>query len=111
MMLAHNFNVVLPHLPTGEDLAFAAAGKREMESLARISSAGPTDPKLPGRLRRIRVPTLVLWGTEDRVIPVGQLAVWAGLIPGAKARSFGNAGHLLLDESPAAAESAADFLS
>jgi pimeloyl-ACP methyl ester carboxylesterase len=111
MMLAHDFNVVLPHLPKGEDPGFAAAGKREIESLARIASAGPTDPKLLRRLHRIRVPTLLLWGAEDRVIPAGQLPAWAGLIPGATIRSFANAGHLLLDESPAAVESVARFLS
>ena len=34
------------------------------------------DPELPGVLRQITTPTVLLWGDEDKVTPVGQLPGW-----------------------------------
>ncbi len=42
---------------------------RNAESTARFAwSPYMHDPKLKDRLHRIRIPTLVLWGTADRLI-------------------------------------------
>jgi pimeloyl-ACP methyl ester carboxylesterase len=41
------------------------------------------DPKLKGRLHRIRIPTLVLWGTADRL--TGEAGgAFAAAVPDAK---------------------------
>ena len=37
-------------------------------------------------LHRIDVPTLVLWGDADRLVPFGQAAVWAAALPQARSR-------------------------
>jgi pimeloyl-ACP methyl ester carboxylesterase len=61
------------------------------------------DHKLPGRLHRIDAPTLILWGGEDRLFPVGYARRWAELLPHAELSILANAGHLPLVEQPAAA--------
>lgn len=58
------------------------------------------NPKLLGRLRRIRVPTLVLWGAEDRVVQETYGRAFASAIPGAKFESIPSAGHLSYVERP-----------
>lgn len=52
------------------------------------------DPHLAKWLHRIDVPTLVLWGDSDRVIPPPYAAEFARLIPGAKLETIARAGHL-----------------
>lgn len=42
------------------------------------------DPKLAGRLHRISAPVLVIWGAQDRLLPVAQAEAWL--------RAFGDAG-------------------
>jgi pimeloyl-ACP methyl ester carboxylesterase len=109
-MLAANFEVIRPYLPKGEDVEFAVARYRETTSLARIAWDRLYDPKLPRWLHRVTIPTLILWGAQDKLIPVGQADAWAKLIPGAKVRVFQNCGHLVLAEKPEALKAVADFL-
>src|SRR5699024_2074879 len=52
------------------------------------------DPHLEKWLHRIRLPTLVAWGRDDRVLPVDYAARWAELIPGAEVAVFEECGHL-----------------
>jgi pimeloyl-ACP methyl ester carboxylesterase len=52
------------------------------------------DPHLSKWLHRIDVPTLVLWGREDRLIPPAHAERFAALIPGARLELFENCGHL-----------------
>ena len=58
------------------------------------------DPKLPGRLVRITVPTLILWGASDRLIPVEHGRRYQELIPGAELHVIPEAGHAVLREQP-----------
>jgi pimeloyl-ACP methyl ester carboxylesterase len=60
-------------------------------------------------LHRIDVPTLLLWGDADRVVPFAQAAVWAAAMPKATIKSFAGAGHLLFEERPEAASALVDF--
>lgn len=55
------------------------------------------------------MPTLLLWGDADRLVPFAQAAVWATALPKATIRSFPGAGHLLFEERPEAASALADF--
>ncbi len=52
------------------------------------------------RLAQLRVPTLVLWGERDRVLPPSVGAEFAHRIPGAKLQVFQNLGHLPHEEDP-----------
>jgi pimeloyl-ACP methyl ester carboxylesterase len=69
------------------------------------------DPKLAGRLDRIGMPTLVVWGADDRVAPVGQATAWQRGLPDARLEVVGGAGHALsLEEPDRLAQLASDFL-
>ena len=64
------------------------------------------------RLHRIRVPTLVLWGSADRVVPASYAKRYADGITGPiTVRSIDGAGHLLEIDAPLeAAEIVRGFL-
>jgi pimeloyl-ACP methyl ester carboxylesterase len=69
------------------------------------------DPKLKGRLRRIHIPTLVLWGDADRVATPDYGRAFAGAIAGARFDAIGGAGHFPHLEQPAAfARAILDFV-
>jgi len=58
-------------------------------------------PRLAHRLHRIDVPTLLIWGAEDRVVPPEYGRKWQQAIPGAKLEIINNAGHYPQIEQPA----------
>jgi pimeloyl-ACP methyl ester carboxylesterase len=58
------------------------------------------DPKLKWRLRRIQIPTLVLWGEADRVVNPDYGRAFAAAIPGARYASIESAGHFPHLEQP-----------
>ena len=60
------------------------------------------DPKLKGRLHRIRIPTLVLWGDADRVANPDYGRFYAAAIPNAQFALVGGAGHFPHLEQPGA---------
>ena len=57
-------------------------------------------------LAAIKVPTLILWGEEDNLIPVKSANWFAGAIPGSKLIVYPNVGHIPMEEIPE--KSAAD---
>jgi len=74
---------------------------RNREATARYGwSPYMHDPKLKARLHRIRVPTLLLWGTADRILsrPYGQ--AYRAAIPGARLAPIERAGHFPHLEQP-----------
>lgn len=109
--LVEDIRVIAPHLPQQPSAEFLAERQREMQSLLRIMRRDSDDSKLPLWLHRVNVPTLIVWGEKDRIIPVEHAEAWAKLIPGARVRRIAGAGHLVLDEKPEAAQSVAEFLS
>ena len=68
------------------------------------------DLKLHRWLHRVRMPTLLLWGEADRLIPVEQAAVWADLLPDAEVRRLPVVGHLIFEEHGGACGLVADFV-
>jgi len=83
---------------------------REMTSAARVAWTRTYDPKLPRWLHRVRVPTLVLWGRHDRMLPAEQAAVWGRLLPQAEVRVLESCGHGLVVDDPAAVQAVQDFM-
>jgi pimeloyl-ACP methyl ester carboxylesterase len=70
------------------------------------------DPKLAGRLHRIGVPTLVLWGASDRITSPDYGRAYGKLIAGARFELIEAAGHYPHLERPEAfAGKIADFVS
>ena len=51
-------------------------------------------------LKTLDVPTLVLWGAEDRWIPTVHAAEFASRIPGAKSVMYAGLGHIPMEEAP-----------
>ena len=96
--------------PTPPPPEFLADRYRESTSFARIAWKSPYDLKLPKWLHRIAAPTLLVWGEEDRLHPVGQAAAWAELIPNAEVKLFPGVGHLPVVESREAVDVVADFV-
>ena len=60
------------------------------------------NPKLRAWLRRIDVPTLVLWGESDRIVTPEYGRAYADSIPGARFQTVPAAGHYLYLEQPEA---------
>ena len=58
------------------------------------------NPKLRGRLHRIGVPSLMLWGESDKVTPLSYGRAFAEAMPGAKFQSFASCGHYPHIEAP-----------
>lgn len=108
--LAADLSVFEGHVPVPPTPEFLADGYREMTSAARVLWARPYDLKLGRWLHRLRMPTLILWGDADRMIPPGQAPVWAEHIPGAEVKVLPGVGHLVFDETPEAAEAVAGFV-
>ena len=52
------------------------------------------DPHLAKWLHRVDIPTLVVWGENDRIFPVAMQAEFLRLIPGAQASTIPQCGHL-----------------
>jgi pimeloyl-ACP methyl ester carboxylesterase/mannose-6-phosphate isomerase-like protein (cupin superfamily) len=59
------------------------------------------DPSLLARLAAISIPTLVVWGAADRIVPSAHGQAYADAIPGAQFRLIARAGHLPQLEAPA----------
>ncbi len=111
-LLAHDPQTVIKHLPAGEPPPqFIAERAKEATAAARVLGGGrtPFDPKLPRHVHRLTMPTLVVWGKQDKLTPTSQHQTWAKALPNATVRLFDDAGHLVLDEAPAAVEAIADF--
>lgn len=57
---------------------------------------------LERRLWRIRVPTLVLWGAQDRFIAPSYADIWAKNVKNAQVVTIERCGHLIMQEQPEA---------
>lgn len=60
------------------------------------------DYPIAERLPEIACPTLIVWGAEDRVIPVGDANMFEQLIPNSRKVIFDGTGHMAMLERPAA---------
>jgi pimeloyl-ACP methyl ester carboxylesterase len=73
--------------------AFAATAKVGWNPLLH-------DPRLESMLPRVRAETLVLWGANDRIVPVDYGRKFARLIPHATLEIIPECGHLIPLEKP-----------
>jgi pimeloyl-ACP methyl ester carboxylesterase len=99
--------------PPGEDPGeFALSLHRASEAAARL--LWPLgDLGLAKRLHRVRAPTLLVWGTEDRVVPPGYAKRFAAAMSGwVEVRQIEGAGHVAeIDAPDAVAEAVLAFVS
>ncbi len=109
--LAHNPAAAIRYFPAAPDPAFDARLGREIGSLAKLVSGNPEgNPKLAKWIHRIKVPTLVLWGAEDRLRPTGQSSTWMALLPDGHLQLVPETGHLVFEETPAAGRFVTEFV-
>jgi pimeloyl-ACP methyl ester carboxylesterase len=77
-------------------------------TLERLRTQEALDPTT---LKRLDVPTLIVWGAKDKWVPVADAFKFQNDIKGAKLAIFENAGHNPMEEEPAAtAKAVSDFL-
>jgi len=109
-VLAVDPQTVIKHLPKGPPgEAFIAERVKETNAGTRLLGAGTYDPKLPRWLHRVTMPTLLVWGKQDKLTPTAQHQHWAKLLPKAQVKLF-DGGHLVLDESAAAVTAIQEFM-
>jgi len=60
--------------------------------------ASPPVPTDEAGLRRLTIPTLILWGAEDRLLPVAGAHWFHATIPGSRLIVYPRTGHLAMEE-------------
>ncbi|MBK0329228.1 alpha/beta fold hydrolase [Rhodobacteraceae bacterium F11138] len=109
--LAHDPARILPLFPAAPDPKFDAALGREVTAFARLLEAHPQgNPDLARRLPRLGMPTLLIWGAQDRLRPAAQAQDWLSALPEARLEQVPDTGHLILEESPSSAALVSRFL-
>jgi len=89
------------HDPKALTDAEALAMARNREATGRFCwSPYMHNPKLKARLHRIRIPTLFLWGTADRILSEKYGRAYCAAIPGARFEAIERAGHFPHVEQP-----------
>jgi len=58
------------------------------------------NPSLPWLLPRVRVPTLIVWGREDRIVPLECSELYQQAIPGSRLEIINQCGHSPQLEKP-----------
>jgi pimeloyl-ACP methyl ester carboxylesterase len=107
--LAENLAVLGPP-PDPHDIDALVNGYREFTTLARIGWQRLYEPKLSKYLHRITVPTLFIWGKQDKIVPEAQSAMWTKLVKGSKLKTYSPSGHLVMNEKPESVKAIAEFL-
>ncbi|MCP4691225.1 MAG: alpha/beta hydrolase, partial [Desulfobacterales bacterium] len=71
------------------------------EAFRRVIAAPPAEMTEPREnLRKINIPTLILWAENDRLFPVSVARRLQGDIPGAALATVPNCGHFIPEEQP-----------
>jgi pimeloyl-ACP methyl ester carboxylesterase len=110
-LLAVDPHAVIRHLPTGPPGdAFIQERIKETQTATRLKlGTSPFNPKLPRWLHRISMPTLLVWGKQDKLTPLAQQRFWSAALPKAQVKLF-DGGHLVLDESAESVAAIQEFM-
>ena len=111
-MISHlvvDMTVLNPYIPPAVPTeAFVQARMREGQMSGKVMMSPSS---LEHWMHRITAPTLLLWGDQDRVLPVGRAKAWAERLPkGTTVCIIEGIGHLIFDESAQAVQIAEDFM-
>ncbi len=108
--LVHKMETIVPFLPEDpHDVDFTVDRYRETRTAAIMLWDHPFDRVLTRWLGRVDIPTLIVWGEEDKLLPPEVAAGWEAAMPNATVAMFPDAGHLVLDESKDARDAVAQF--
>ena len=81
----------IPETPKPDAMVSTILSRR---TLARFAWQYPDDPRLRRYLSRVTVPTLIIWGEHDRVVPVAHGKAYKDGIHNSQIVILPNAGHL-----------------
>jgi pimeloyl-ACP methyl ester carboxylesterase len=99
--LFHDRTIAARLFPAEPDIDTIMAFYRDEMAFAKFAwSPFCCNPKLERRLHRITVPTLILWGEHDAVVPRQHAERYAARIPQAQLQIVPDAGHAVLMERP-----------
>jgi pimeloyl-ACP methyl ester carboxylesterase len=87
----------LPDVETPERLERALHAR---VAAARLAWQFPYAPKLRGRLGRAKLPALVVWGEQDRLVPAAHAHAYAEGLPDARVALIPGAAHYPYIEAP-----------
>lgn len=71
------------------------------DAFAEMVKGFVEDDDLPKRIPEIKIPTLIVWGEDDTIIPVTAAKKFNELIKGSKLITYPQAGHMPMEEHPA----------
>jgi pimeloyl-ACP methyl ester carboxylesterase len=98
----------IPETPRAEAIASTILARR---ALARFAWQFPDNPRLRRYLGRVSVPTMILWGECDNLVPIAHGRAYHEGIANSKMVTLPGTGHLPQIEAPAAcADKIIDFL-
>lgn len=109
-MLVSNPATLAKVLPERPGLDFIADRYREATTYARLFWERPIDRRLERYLHRLKMPTYIVWGERDLMIPLQHLERWKKSIPQAETKVVPGVGHLVHFENPEVLPSIARFL-
>lgn len=95
-----NLAAAMPLMPTEMNNAYLIQMYKERTTLASLAWNPHFDPKLARRLASVHCPTLVIWGENDRLIPVVYGTTFHSLIPDAQFVRLAGTGHMPMFELP-----------
>ena len=69
------------------------------------------NPDLEKWLHRVKLPTLVVWGDDDKIMPPANAALWRERLPDARLVMLDKCGHLPhVEQAPLVARHVCEFL-
>ena len=71
------------------------------EAMLQRRSLGTSTPQLEGRLAEITLPTLLIWGAQDKLVPLAHGVRMNGAIFNSRLLAYPDLGHLPMEEAPA----------
>ena len=111
-MLVTNFDVIKPYLPEGPWISISWVTVIAKAARSRgFCGSTLTISNCTGYLHRLTMPTLLVWGEDDRSHPGPARRHLARVHPKADIQIFKGAGHLVLDEKREAVDAVQRFLS
>jgi len=93
-----NLMAAMPLMPAEFNIDYLLAQYRERTTLASLAWNPSYDPKLERRLARVKCPTLIIWGQNDRLIPPVYADAYHRLIPNSQLVKLDGTGHMPMFE-------------
>ena len=110
-MFVHDPKWIEPYWPANPSPEWQAVRDREGAAAFRSrENPADTDTALREGLKGFDRPALLMWGSDDRVVPPAFAEEWQKVLPKAELAIIPDGGHLLFDEFPPAVAKLRSFL-